>query len=84
MTRRFMGLLIEGEPFQGTNESPWQLSWDGGKFAGFATASAYSPRAKSNIAVAMVNIEPIEAGAPVLVHTGGPVLPASVVELPIL
>ena len=71
------GAVDRREPFQGTNESPWQLSWDGGKFAGFATASAYWPRAKSNIAVAMVNIEPIEAGAPVLVHTGGPVLPAA-------
>ena len=79
-----MGLLIEGEPFKGTNESPWRLSWGDGKFAGFASASAYSPRAEANIAVAMVNIEPIDKGAPVLVHTGGPVLPASVVELPIL
>ena len=82
--RRFMGLLIEGEPFKGTNESPWRLSWGDGKVAGFASASAYSPRAKSNIAVAMVNIEPIETGAPVLVHTEGSVLSASVVELPIV
>ena len=78
--RRFMGLLIEGEPFKGTNRSPWRLSWGDGKDAGFASASTYSPRAKSNIAVAMVNIEPIETGAPVLVHAGGPVLSASVVE----
>ena len=82
--RRFMGLLIEGEPFNGTNEAPWQLSWNGGEYAGFASASAYSPRARSNIAVAMVNIEPIEAVAPVSVHTGGPVLQAKIVELPIL
>ena len=84
LKRRFMGLLIEGAPFGGTNESPWRLSWDGGKYAGFASASAYSPRAESNIAVAMVNIEVIEADAPVLVDTGAAVLSASVVELPIV
>ena len=84
LKRRFMGLLIEGDPFTGTNESPWRLSWDDGKYAGFASASAYSPRAKSNIAVAMVNIETIDAAAPVLVHTGAAALPARVVELPII
>ena len=82
--RRFMGLLIEGEPFKGTNEAPWELTWDGGRAAGFATASAYSPRAQSNIAVAMVNMEAIEAVAPVSVHTGEGVLTAKIVELPIV
>ena len=82
--RRFMGLLIGGEPFRGTNEAPWELTWDGGRAAGFATASAYSPRAQSNIAVAMVNMEAIEAVAPVSVHTGEGVLTAKIVELPIV
>ena len=82
VTRRFMGLLIEGEPFRETNESPWQLGWDGGKFAGFALR-AYSPRAKSDYFVAMVNIEPMKRALGAGAHPG-PVLQPSVVELPIL
>jgi glycine cleavage system aminomethyltransferase T len=84
VTRRFMGLLIDGDPFAGTNEAPWQLTWRGGDDAGYASASAYSPRVKSNIAVAMVRSEVIEAAAPVKVHTGAGDLDARVVELPII
>ena len=84
VTRRFMGLLIDGDPFAGTNEAPWQLTWRGGYDAGYASASAYSPRVKSNIAVAMVRSEVIEAAAPVKVHTGAGDLDARVVELPII
>ncbi|MGB1872039.1 MAG: glycine cleavage T C-terminal barrel domain-containing protein [Candidatus Puniceispirillaceae bacterium] len=84
LKRRFMGLLIGGEPFAGTNESRWRLSWDDGRYAGYASATAYSPRAGSNIAVAMVSSEVIDAGAPVTVHTGTGDLDAKVVELPII
>ena len=79
-----MGLLIEGEPFATTNESPWQLSNYGGAYAGYASASAWSPRATSNIAVAMVSVEAIEAGNVVVVHTEAGDLNAQVVELPII
>ena len=82
--RRFMGLLIDGAPFNGTNEAWWDLSWRDGDYAGYASASAYSPRAKSNIAVAMVNSEVIQAGTPVTVHTDTGDLRARVVELPIV
>ena len=69
VTRRFMGLLIEGEPFASTNESPWQLSKTDDAYAGYASASAWCPRANSNIAVAMVSVEAIESGNGVVVHT---------------
>ena len=82
--RRFMGLLIEGEPFAGTNEARWRLSWRDGDYAGYASASAYSPRAESNIAVAMVGAEVIDAGSPVTVHTDTGDLCAQVVDLPIV
>jgi glycine cleavage system aminomethyltransferase T len=76
--------LIDGEPFTGTNEARWQLSWRDGEYAGYASASAYSPRAKSNIAVAMVNAEVVDEAAPVIVHTGAANLGARVVALPII
>ena len=79
-----MGLLIEGEPFATTNESPWQLSNSHGGYAGYASASAWSPRANSNIAVAMVSVEDIESGNGVVVHTEAGDLKAQVVELPII
>ena len=84
VTRRFMGLLIGGEPFATTNESRWPLSMADGRAAGYACATAYSPRAQSNIAVAMVSIDAIDAGAPVVVHADGGDLEARVVELPIV
>ena len=82
--RRFMGLLIDGAPFTGTNEARWNLSWRDGEYAGYASAAAYSPRASSNVAVAMVNSEVINAGMPVTVHSDTGVLGARVVELPIV
>jgi len=84
VTRRFMGLLIEGEPFATTNESRLQLSKTDGVYAGYASASAWSPRANSNIAVAMVNVEAIESANGVVVHTETGDLKAQVVELPII
>jgi len=82
--RRFMGLLIDGAPFTRTNEAPWRLSWRNGEDAGYASAAAYSPRANTNIAVAMVNSEVIADAAPVIVHTDAGDRGARVVELPII
>ena len=82
-TRRFMGLMIDGAPFAGTNEQWWDLTSDG-SYAGYASASAYSPRAQSNIAVAMVNTDVIDAGVQVAVHIESGVRTADVVQLPII
>ena len=84
VTRRFMGLVIEGAPFAGTNEAPWRLSDAKGGDAGYASASAYSPRAQSNIAVAMVSVAAMEAGTGVTVHADTGDLRAQVVPLPIV
>jgi glycine cleavage system aminomethyltransferase T len=84
VTRRFMGLLIEGAPFTGTNENRWLLSQKDGRAAGYACATAYSPRVASNIAVAMVSTEATDAGAPIVVHADGGDLEARIVELPII
>lgn len=83
VSRRFMGLRIEGAPFGATNENWWDITRNGA-YAGYVCASAYSPRAQSNIAVAMVNMDVIEAGVPVEVHTGTGVSKAEVVQLPII
>ncbi|HBP73913.1 MAG TPA: glycine cleavage system protein T, partial [Alphaproteobacteria bacterium] len=53
-------------------------------YAGYACASAYSPRAQSNIAVAMVKTDVIDRGAQVNVHTETGIRTADVVQLPII
>ena len=83
VTRRFMGLLIEGEPFKTTNENRWDLEYDG-VYAGYASAAAYSPRLSSNIAVAMVSVAAIDANQPIIVHTDDGPLQAKVVPLPMI
>ena len=83
VSRRFMGLMIDGAPFNGTNEHWWDLTSDGA-YAGYACASAYSPRAQSNIAVAMVKTDVIDSGAQVNVHTETGNRTADVVQLPII
>ena len=83
VTRRFMGLLIDGSDFTGTNENRWDLSWNGAN-AGYLCASAYSPRKKANIAVAMVHVDAIESGQRITVHADGGDRTAEVVELPII
>ena len=84
VTRRFMGLVIEGAPFAGTNEAPWRLSDAKGGDAGYASACAYSPRVGSNIGVGLVSIEAIEATDGVAVVTDDGILPARTAYFPLV
>ena len=81
--RRFMGLLIDGAPFATTNENRWDLEWNGA-YAGYAAATAYSPRLKSNIAVAMVSTDAIDSGERVTVKADDGLLTAEIVSLPMI
>ena len=81
--RRFMGLLIDGAPFTSTNEDRWDLEWNGG-YAGYAAATAYSPRMQSNIAVAMVSTDAIESGDRITVKSDDELLTAQIVPLPMI
>ena len=82
-TRRFMGLVIDGAPFSRTNETRWDLEQDG-VYVGYASAAAYSPRVKSNIAVAMVATSVIESGKTIEVLSDEGRLTAKVVPFPII
>jgi len=81
--RRFMGLLIDGAPFTATNESRWDLEQDGAK-VGYASAAGYSPRAGSNVAVAMVSVAAIESGREIIVQCDDGARTARVVPFPIV
>ena len=56
ITRKQVGLLIEGEPLKGPNTSYWAVRKNG-QTIGKVTSAVYSPRLKQNIALAMLSVE---------------------------
>ena len=81
--RRFMGLLIDGDPFPATNEARWELHQNG-DYVGYASAAAYSPRVESNIAVAMVSVVAIESGQSVDISSDWGYRTGTIVSLPLI
>ncbi len=81
VTRRQVGLVIEGAPLRGPNTTFWAVRKDGTE-VGKVTSAVYSPRLLKNIALAMVSVEVAHLGAELEVSmTSGPAR-ATVVERP--
>ena len=53
VSRKQVGLIIDGEPLQGPNTSYWEIKKDGVTI-GKVTSAIYAPRLEKNIALAMV------------------------------
>jgi len=66
VSRKQIGLIIDGEPLKGPNTSFWAIKKDGVTI-GKVTSAVYSPRLEANIALAMVEIEHANLGAQVQV-----------------
>ena len=66
--RKQVGLEIDCDPLMGPNTNFWPISING-KFMGKVTSAVYSPRLKKNIALAMLDIQFIEIGQLVEIHT---------------
>jgi len=66
--RKQVGLEIDCDPLKGPNTNFWPISING-KFMGKVTSAVYSPRLKKNIALAMLDIQFIEIGQLVEIHT---------------
>ena len=66
--RKQVGLEIVCDPLRGPNTNFWPISING-KFMGKVTSAVYSPRLKKNIALAMLDIQFIEIGQLVEIHT---------------
>ncbi|MDX1716220.1 MAG: glycine cleavage T C-terminal barrel domain-containing protein [Anderseniella sp.] len=64
VSRKQVGLIIEGEPLKGPNTSYWTIRKNG-KTIGKVTSAIYSPRLQQNIALAMVDINHAELGTDV-------------------
>jgi aminomethyltransferase len=54
ITKKLVGLIIEGDAFIGGCASPWQVK-SGKKICGKVTSAAYSPRLKINMAMATID-----------------------------
>ncbi len=81
VTRKQVGLVIDGDPLPGPNTTFWSLSHDGAP-VGKVTSAVYSPRLKKNIALAMVAVEAADLGTELQVVTHSGQVTATVVERP--
>ena len=81
--RRFVGLIIDGAPFEKTNEHRWDVLLNG-EYVGYASACAYSPRLKSNIGVGLISTAAIEAHDGLAVATDDGILPLRATSFPLV
>ena len=81
VSRKQVGLVIEGAPLKGSNTIFWPVHKDGA-VVGKVTSAIYSPRLKQNIALAMVSCHSAEIGQTLEVITSTQQRQATVVEKP--
>jgi len=81
VSRKQVGLVIEGSPLKGPNTTFWPVSRDGVAI-GKVTSAIHSPRLEKNIALAMVSADAAELGTQVEVVTGSGPARATVVQRP--
>ncbi|MDH3693731.1 MAG: glycine cleavage system protein T [Gammaproteobacteria bacterium] len=81
VTRKQVGLRIDGEPLKGPNTTFWVISKDGNT-VGKVTSAVYSPRLELNIALAIVSVDYTEIGSRVEVALPSGLANATVVERP--
>ncbi len=93
VSRKQVGLMLDGAPLTGPNTRFWPISTDGkgskdgkdgkdDKVVGKVTSAVYSPRLKQNIALAMVAVEHADIGNQLTVSTGSDLVQATVVPKP--
>ena len=81
VTRKQVGLRIEGTPLKGPNTTFWPIR-KGGKIVGKVTSAIHSPRLEQNIALAMVSTDCAEIGSKVEVAMPQGPARATVVQKP--
>ncbi len=81
VSRKQVGLVIDGDPLGGPNTSFWPVQ-NGGATIGKVTSAVYSPRLEKNIALAMISVDATKLGTNVEVMTDFGTCRATVVERP--
>ena len=79
--RKQVGLMIDIEPLTGPNTSKWEII-NNNKIIGVVTSAVYSPRLKSNIALAMVKKEFSDIGTLLKVNIDNNLVNANIVQKP--
>ena len=81
ITRKQVGLRLDGERLPGPNTEFWPVCAEG-RTLGRVTSAIYSPRLEQNIALAMLSVPYAELGTCLEVHMPSSLMPASVVRKP--
>ena len=81
VSRKQVGLYLQGDPLPGPNTSFWRIKRDG-KVIGRVTSAVYSPRLQKNIALAMVAIADSALGTNLEVLSDTGTMPATVTATP--
>ncbi|NBD31122.1 MAG: glycine cleavage system protein T [Alphaproteobacteria bacterium] len=81
VTRKQVGLVIDGDPMAGPNTAFWTINHQG-IAVGKVTSAVYSPRLKKNIALAMVSADAADLGTELQILTHAGETTATVVEKP--
>ena len=79
--RKQVGLIIDIEPLKGPNTTKWEI-FSNNKIIGVVTSAVYSPRLKSNIALAMVKKEFSDIGTLLKVNIDNNIVNANIVQKP--
>jgi len=81
VSRKQVGLIIEGAPLEAPNTTFWVTNMDG-EAIGKVTSAVYSPRLQQNIALAMVAADQAVIGTEVDVVSANGSTRARIVERP--
>ena len=81
VSRKQVGLIIDGAPLKGPNTTFWAINKHG-ETIGKVTSAVYSPRLEQNIALAMVGVDHAVLGTEVEVITAAGPTRARLVERP--
>lgn len=81
VTRKQIGLIIDGEAFAGPNTRFWPVICND-LVVGKVTSAVYSPRLEKNIAMAMIELASFEADGAVSVETSSGLRSAHITGLP--
>ena len=79
--RKQVGLIIDIEPLKGPNTSKWEII-SNNMIVGVVTSAVYSPRLKSNIALAMVKKEFSDIGTLLKVNIDNNLVNTNIVQKP--
>ena len=81
VTRKQVGILIDGDPVESPNTRMWPLSLNN-VTVGHVTSAVYSPRLDKNIALAMIMVAQADIGTDLVVDILGESRRVKVVEKP--